>query len=113
MKISIATVVLYAFFAVVRGDVHSCVHGNWYFNIFAFSGMMGFCFSASRKLAKTGKGDTVKSCMQCDPTHPYCAPGCQKLVTAVYWECDGVCIPDGYYFDPSELYCAFGVLFWS
>eukprot|EP01039_Chlorochromonas_danica_P001100 gene1100-1195_t len=38
--------------------------------------------------------------MGCDPTYPTCAEGCQDLVKRVYYRCDGVCLPNGYYFDP-------------
>jgi len=55
---------------------------------------------AAATIVKYGKGDTVDSCMNCDPALPTCAPGCQGLIGKLYINCDGVCLPDGYYYDP-------------
>ena len=57
---------------------------------------------ASRKLAKNGNGTSPDSCMLCDPAIPTCPFGCQKHVTKLYRNCKGVCLPDGFYFDPSK-----------
>jgi hypothetical protein len=40
--------------------------------------------------------------MSCDPTVQYCPDGCQGLVDKMYYDCDDVCLPDGYYFDPRK-----------
>lgn len=58
--------------------------------------------TATRKLAKKGDGSTPQSCISCDPTHQYCVKGCQKLIDRVYRACDNTCLPDGYFYDPSE-----------
>ncbi len=79
---------LYRFFflliiaVLTQAGIHQCVH-------------------ASRKLSKYGNGTTPESCMMCDPTYATCPVGCQKLVDALYANCQGVCLPDGYFFDPS------------
>src|SRR5689334_16297132 len=52
-------------------------------------------------MTEFGDGSTPESCMGCDPALPTCAVGCQNLVDAMYRHCDGVCLPDGYYHDPS------------
>lgn len=61
-------------------------------------------FIASRKLAKNGDGSTEGSCMQCDPTQDVCPVGCQALVNHLFQDCAGVCLPDGYFFDPKWQY---------
>jgi len=66
------------------GDVHRCVH-------------------SSTKLAKRGRGNTDTSCMGCDPAQPSCSLGCQKLINKLYENCDEVCLPYGYYFDPRKI----------
>jgi hypothetical protein len=45
--------------------------------------------------------------MACDPAIPDCAPGCQGLIDKIYYDCDGICLPDGYYYDPGEQYIRF------
>ncbi len=40
-------------------------------------------------------------CWGCDPTIGTCVLNCQQLINTLYSDCDGVCLPDGYYFDPS------------
>ena len=42
--------------------------------------------------------------MGCDPARPDCAIGCQNLIDSMYIKCDGVCMPDGYYYDPRKIY---------
>jgi hypothetical protein len=64
-----------------EGSVHKCVH-------------------SSTKLAKRGRGNTETSCMGCNPAMPACSSGCQNLIDKLYINCDNVCLPDGYYFDP-------------
>jgi len=65
------------------GNVHTCVH-------------------ASNKLLKAGSGTTADSCMGCNPALPTCFPGCQGLIDKLYSNCDKVCLPYGYYFDPQQ-----------
>ena len=45
---------------------------------------------------------TSKPCMSCDPTESTCAPGCQQRIAEMYVACDGVTMPDGFYFDPNK-----------
>jgi hypothetical protein len=40
--------------------------------------------------------------MGCDPTYPTCSSGCQDLVEKIYYRCDGICLPNGYFFDPRK-----------
>jgi hypothetical protein len=58
--------------------------------------------TASARMAKTGNGSTSSSCMSCDPTHPVCQPKCQNKVNYLYYACDDICLPDGYFFDPRK-----------
>lgn len=57
---------------------------------------------AANKIGARGNGTVPKSCFYCDPAVPQCAPGCQKLVKQLYYNCDSVCLPDGYYFDTTS-----------
>ena len=41
--------------------------------------------------------------MACDPTLPICDSLCQTLIINVWRQCKNVCLPDGYFFDPSML----------
>ena len=59
------------------------------------------CIHATRKLGKNGDGSTDSSCMHCDPAIEFCYFNCQELIDQMYEACDGVCLPDGYYFDAS------------
>ncbi|CAM9867164.1 unnamed protein product [Ascophyllum nodosum] len=43
------------------------------------------------------------ACMQCDPANNVCPPGCQALIDNLYVDCDGVTLPDGLFYDPSDL----------
>ncbi len=52
-------------------------------------------------ITKAGNGTTPLSCMDCDPTYPVCAFGCQAKVGLLYDTCDSICLPDGFFFDPS------------
>lgn len=54
-------------------------------------------------MSRAGDGTTIDSCMGCDPALPDCFPTCQALVDQLYTQCDSVCLPDGYYFDPRKL----------
>ena len=48
--------------------------------------------------------DTTKTrtCISCEPTRSFCPRGCQDLIDELYVNCDGVTMPDGWYFDPDE-----------
>lgn len=59
------------------------------------------CVHATRKLAKRGDGSTYVSCLACEPATPLCTVGCQKMIDYMYLVCDGMCLPDGYFFDAS------------
>lgn len=72
--------------------------------------MIIFFFVATLALATTGNGQEANSCAGCDPAVPICSQGCQNYITNVYWDCDSVCLPDGYYFDPRKY---FSVIFHS
>ena len=41
--------------------------------------------------------------MSCNPALPTCYGICQVLIDQYYLFCDDVCLPEGYYFDPSML----------
>lgn len=60
------------------------------------------CIGAVRNIAASGDGTTESSCMDCNPTKLDCPSGCQAKVKDVFWECDDVCLPVGYHFDPSK-----------
>jgi hypothetical protein len=60
--------------------------------------------TATNKLRKMGDGSTDSSCMDCNPALPECFIDCQERIDIMYRNCQGVCLPDGYYFDPSKLY---------
>ena len=59
------------------------------------------CVNAVNDISKNGFGSTRTSCMGCDPALPTCYFNCQPLVKRLYEWCDNVCLPDGFYFDPS------------
>lgn len=42
--------------------------------------------------------------MACDPTLSTCDTLCQTLITNVIAQCKNICLPDGYFFDPSKQY---------
>lgn len=48
--------------------------------------------------------------MGCDPAQPSCSLGCQKLINKLYENCDEVCLPYGYYFDPRKMIVAIPVV---
>lgn len=60
------------------------------------------CVHVVTKLAKYGDGSTVGSCMGCDPAVPYCDLLCKPIVQKLFYQCKGICLPDGYFFDPSN-----------
>ena len=61
-----------------------------------------FFLVASENLKSRGLGNTPQSCMDCDPALPRCSSGCQGLVKDLYYNCDAICLPQGYYFNPSK-----------
>lgn len=61
------------------------------------------CMIAVKKLHKnemaaTSLGDRDQ-CMSCNPTSDICPGTCQQLVDNLYWSCEGITLPDGFYFD--------------
>mmetsp|Transcript_29725 Transcript_29725/g.32355 ORF Transcript_29725/g.32355 Transcript_29725/m.32355 type:complete len:136 (+) Transcript_29725:16-423(+) len=60
------------------------------------------CVKATQALATTGDGTDSTSCAGCDPALDSCYTTCQGYIKNVYFDCDGVCLPEGYYFDPQE-----------
>lgn len=42
----------------------------------------------------------VMPCIVCEPTNELCPEGCQKLLDFFFKVCDGVCLPETYFFDP-------------
>jgi hypothetical protein len=60
------------------------------------------CVAASKSLAELGDGSTSTSCMECDPALPTCNGLCQLVIDKLYYFCDDVCLPYGYYFDPRK-----------
>ena len=55
------------------------------------------CVSVTRKMQNS---DTT--CLMCDPTYEFCGGKCQQLIDNVYTGCDGVCLPDGFYYDEAR-----------
>lgn len=49
--------------------------------------------------------------MNCDPALPECYFSCQELIGKMYIACDSVCLPDGYFFDPSKNYLKISLYF--
>ena len=62
----------------------------------------------AEKIRAFGDGSTRKSCMGCDPARPTCYDQCQQMIDRMYVRCDDVCLPDGYYHDPSKR-CRIGI----
>ena len=38
---------------------------------------------------------------------------CQELINGIYWSCEGVTLPDGYYFNPPVSLRVFEIVSWS
>jgi hypothetical protein len=55
--------------------------------------------TATELLGSTGDGSNPESCISCDPARPVCFDGCQQKIAKLYMECDGICLPTGYYYD--------------
>ena len=67
----------------------------------AFPPTVHRCVHSATKLAKqTTAGNP---CMYCDPASDQCNSGCQLLIDGLYHVCAGICLPDGYYYDPQSL----------
>ena len=90
---------LFLFFSFLSysrsADVHHCIH-------------------SVRKVGKgndntIGDGSTPNSCFACDPTLSECPEGCRGLILDVFNYCNGICLPDGYFFDRSNncIICSF------
>ena len=58
------------------------------------------CVHSTTKLAKQTAGGNP--CFNCDPATNECNPGCQILIDGLYHVCSGMCLPDGYFFDPES-----------
>lgn len=95
---------------ITKGEIRSCIscklrayHPSIHL-IYPFSRYVVpfFVLVASEKLKSRGLGNTPQSCMDCDPALPRCSSGCQGLVKDLYYNCDAICLPRGYYFNPSK-----------
>ena len=51
------------------------------------------CIRTLEKVHLRGKGDTMSSCMSCNPTKKRCASKCSFLIAQMYGQCEGVCLP--------------------
>ena len=58
------------------------------------------CVHRTTKLSKQTAQGTP--CFNCDPALNECPVGCQQVIDDVYHMCNGICLPDGYYFDPES-----------
>ena len=58
------------------------------------------CVHRTTKLSKQTAQGTP--CYNCDPALNECPVGCQQVIDDVYHMCNGICLPDGYYFDPES-----------
>ena len=68
----------------IEASVHQCVH-------------------YTRKVTKLQTEiDPPTICVGCDPTTPFCDPLCQKWIEYQFAACNGVCLPDGFFFDASK-----------
>lgn len=86
-----------------KGNIHDCVMGKNNFLEILFIYSVTIEFLATQALAGTGDGTTSTSCAGCDPALDVCFPSCQGYIKNVYFDCDGVCLPEGYYFDPRKI----------
>ena len=67
--------------AEIKADPHQCIH-------------------YTNKIRKNnGWGNTVGACMNCIAARPECYSDCQDQLELVKKACEGVCLPDGYFFD--------------
>mmetsp|Transcript_10901 Transcript_10901/g.14194 ORF Transcript_10901/g.14194 Transcript_10901/m.14194 type:complete len:154 (+) Transcript_10901:249-710(+) len=60
------------------------------------------CVETCQDIYYQGDGSTTLSCMSCRPASGTCASGCQNLIDLMYVRCDGVILPDGFYYDPEQ-----------
>jgi len=89
------------FFLAVLLVVLGCVDTQW------SRATVKKCIAISNYLATFGDGSTSTSCMGCDPALPECTSPCQSVVDDLYTDCDGICLPDGYYYDPCKTSLSF------
>ncbi len=66
-------------------SVHQCIH---------------YTNKVNKLLSEQGK-----QCLSCDPTKPteFCDPACQYALDYQYVACEGICLPDGFYFNPGKI----------
>ena len=57
------------------------------------------CIHYTNKIVKL-LGISSIQCVSCNPSTPFCATGCQNALDYQYVACEGVCLPDGFFFDP-------------
>ena len=58
------------------------------------------CVHYTRKVTKLYTlNDPPLRCVMCDPTTSFCNPICQKWVDYQFAACQGVCLPEGFFFD--------------
>lgn len=70
--------------AEIKADPHQCIH-------------------YTNKIRKAnGWGNTVGACMNCITARPKCYADCQAQLDLVKTACEGVCLPDGYFFDAAS-----------
>ena len=70
--------------AEIKPDSHQCIH-------------------YTNKIRKAnGWGNTVGACMNCITARPKCYGDCQTQLDLVKTACEGVCLPDGYFFDSAS-----------
>jgi len=68
----------------IKADDHQCIH-------------------YTNKIRKNnGWGNTIGACMNCITARPECYADCQEQLDLVKKACDGVCLPDGYFFDAAS-----------
>lgn len=61
------------------------------------------CIHYTNKIRKNnGWGNTVGACMNCITARPLCYADCQDQLELVKTACNGVCLPDGYFFDSAS-----------
>jgi hypothetical protein len=66
------------------------------------AGNIRACISSAIRVGEAGNGSTPISCFYCDPARESCSKGCQSKIKDLYYDCDGVSLPDGYYYDDNS-----------
>ena len=106
MRLVLLLVVLVAPVCEGEGSIRACIAGTCASYIFTNHLLpntntvlyMDIDIAAIR-LGRPGNGSTSTSCFYCDPARPRCSKGCQGRIDDLYFDCDGVSLPDGYYYD--------------